>query len=233
MHRFQLSLQALGQARQLIAVGRSQGDLARIADLVDSFLDTPQMEACIARFRALPGVAAMMDERYPPLQPDLERLEALPDGSLGHTYAALIRRFNYDTEFFRPRPVDTEGRWLTRRIATTHDIHHVVSGFGTTPVGENGVLAITATQIGFPAYVSLTHAAQIAAFRFKLDSYETLSRSISHGTTIGFTARPFATVRWEEGWELPVAEWRQRLGVTLPADDAPYGSNAGETGGGF
>ncbi|MBD2718158.1 Coq4 family protein [Synechococcus sp. FACHB-909] len=223
MHRFQLSLQALGQARQLIAVGRSQGDLARIADLVDSFLDTPQMEACIARFRALPGGAEMMDERYPPLQPDLERLETLPEGSLGRTYAALIRRFNYDPEFFRPRPVDTEGRWLTQRIATTHDIHHVVSGFGTTPVGENGVLAITATQIGFPAYVSLTHAAQIACFRFKLDGYQTLSRSISHGTTIGFTARPFATVRWEEGWELPVAEWRQRLGVTLPADGEPYG----------
>ena len=189
MHRFQLSLQALGQARHLIAVGRSQGDLARIADLVDSFLDTPQMEACIARFRALPGGAAMMDERYPPLQPDLERLEALPEESLGHRYAALIRRFNYDPEFFRPRPVDTDGRWLTQRIATTHDIHHVVSGFGTAPVGENGVLAITATQIGF-------------------------------------TAHPFATVRWEEGWELPVAEWRRRLGVTLPADGAPYGANA-------
>jgi hypothetical protein len=54
-------------------VGRSQGDLAKIADLVDSFLDTPQMEACIARFRALPGGAEMMAEHYPPLQPDLER----------------------------------------------------------------------------------------------------------------------------------------------------------------
>ena len=57
MSRFQQSLQALGQARQLIAVGRSQGDLAKIADLVDSFLDTPQMAACLARFRALPGGA--------------------------------------------------------------------------------------------------------------------------------------------------------------------------------
>ncbi len=223
MTRFQQSLQALGQARQLIAVGRSQGDLARIADLVDSFLDTPQMDACIARFRALPGGADLMDSRYPPLQPDLDRLSALPPGSLGHTYAALIRRLNYDPSFFRPRPIDTEGRWLTQRIATTHDLHHVVSGFGTSAAGENGVLAITATQIGFPAYVSLTHAAQIAGFRFRLDGYATLSRAISHGVTIGFTASAFATARWEEGWELPVAAWRERLGVTLPADAEPYG----------
>jgi len=223
MFRFQRSLQALGQARHLIAVGRSQGDLAMIADLVDSFLDTPQLEACIARFRALPGGAALMEERYPPLQPDLERLLALPLGSLGHTYATLMRELNYDPEFFRPRPIDTDGRWLTQRIATTHDLHHVVSGFGTSAAGENGVLAITATQIGFPAYVSLSHASQIAGFRLKLNDYETLSRAISHGTTIGFTARPFATARWEEGWELPVAEWRQRLGVTLPADHEAYG----------
>jgi ubiquinone biosynthesis protein COQ4 len=223
MSRFQQSLQALGQARQLIAVGRSQGDLAKIADLVDSFLDTPQMAACLARFRALPGGAELLDSRYPPLQPDLERLSALPQGTLGHNYAALIRRLNYDPAFFRPRPIDTEGRWLTQRIATTHDLHHVVSGFGTSPVDENWVLAITATQIGFPAYVSLTHAAQIAGFRVRLDCYDTLSRAISHGVTIAFTSLPFATARWEEGWELPVAVWRQRLGVSLPADGEPYG----------
>jgi ubiquinone biosynthesis protein Coq4 len=223
MSRFQHSLKALEQARHLIAVGRSKGELTKIADLVDSFLDTPQMEACIARFRALPDGAALMDQRYPPLQPDLERLSALPVGSLGHTYAALIRRLHYDPEFFRPRPIDSEARWLTQRIATTHDLHHVVSGFATSPAGENGVLAITATQIGFPAYVSLAHVLQIAEFRFKPDRYELLSRAISHGTTIGFTAQPFATARWEEDWALPVAEWRQRLGVTLPADGEAYG----------
>jgi ubiquinone biosynthesis protein COQ4 len=186
LFRFQHAMQALGQAHNLIAVGRSKGDLAKIADLVDSFLDTPQLETCIARIRALPGGAALMDERYPPLQPDLEGL-------------------------------------LTQRIATTHDLHHVVSGFGTSTAGENGVLAITATQIGFPAYVSLTQASQIASFRLKLHEYDTLSRAISHGTTIGFSALPFATARWEDGWELPVAAWRQRLGVTLPADNEPYG----------
>jgi ubiquinone biosynthesis protein COQ4 len=85
MFRFQHAMQALGQAHTLSAVGRSKGDLAKIADLVDSFLDTPQLQACIARFRALPGGAALMDERYPPLQPDLEALLTLPIGSLGHT----------------------------------------------------------------------------------------------------------------------------------------------------
>jgi hypothetical protein len=55
MNRLHESFQALKQLGKLIAVGKSSGNLEEIADLVDSFLDTPQMNACITRFRKLPG----------------------------------------------------------------------------------------------------------------------------------------------------------------------------------
>ena len=93
-------------------------------------IDSPQMVDSIRRFKAVAGGAEMLEQRYPPLQP----------------------------EFFRPCPIDSEAQWLTQRVATTHDIHHVVAGFGTMPAGESGVLAITAAQIGFLAYVLLTTA---------------------------------------------------------------------------
>jgi ubiquinone biosynthesis protein Coq4 len=60
--------------------------------------------------------------------------------------ADLILSLGYDPEFFRPRDTSSDERWLTQRIATTHDSHHVVAGFGTEAAGENGVLAITAAQ---------------------------------------------------------------------------------------
>ena len=166
MGRFNEVLRSLNNLKLLAAVGRSGGELSNIADLVDNFLGSPQMGDCIRRFRALPGGAALMDGRYPPLQPQIEALEALPAGSLGREYARLIRQLGYDPEFFRPRPIESDGQWLTQRIATTHDIHHVISGFGTERAGETGVLAITAAQIGFPAYVLLTSASQLANFRF-------------------------------------------------------------------
>lgn len=99
----------------------------------------------------------------------------------------------------------------------------MVSGFGTSPVGESGVLAITTTQIGFPAYVSLNHAAQISSFRLDVSRFTALSASISHGVAMGWSAAPFCIARWEEGWELPLEVWRDRLGVKNPADSAPYG----------
>ena len=216
-------MSSLNKLKLLAAVGRSGGDLRNVADLVDSYLDTPQMADCVRRFRALPGGAEMMDQRYPPLQPDIANLSQLPDGSLGQRYASLITSLGYDPDFFRPRPIDTEAQWLTQRIATTHDIHHVVSGFGTAPQGESGVLAITAAQIGFPAYVLLNSAAALASFRFQLERFESISEAITHGQAIAHQASCLALARWEEGWEKPVSQWRQELGISDPAEHARYG----------
>jgi len=223
MSRFGELLRSLNNLKLLAAIGRSGGDLANVADLVDSFLDSPQMADCVRRFRSVPGGAALMDDRYPPLQPDIDQLLQLPTDSLGHRYASLIRQLGYDPEFFRPRPIDTEARWLTQRIATTHDIHHVISGFGTAPEGESGVLAITAAQIGFPAYVLLTSASQLAAFRLQTERFEGLSRAVAHGMGIGRQARCLAAVRWEEGWERPISAWRSELGLVDVADLETYG----------
>lgn len=204
MGRFQELLRAADKLRLLAAVGRSGGELSSVADLIDSFLDSPQLAASVARFRAVPGGAAMLEGRYPPLQPVIELLRQLPPGSLGRRYADLIMALGYDPEFFRPRDIGSDGRWLTQRIATTHDIHHVITGFGTGPDGENGVLAITACQIGFPG----------------------LSAAVAHGQAIARRAACLAAVRWEEGWQKPVRQWRRELGISDPADAEPYGLDA-------
>ena len=229
MGRFNEVLRALNNLKLLAAIGRSGGDLASIADLVDSFIDSPQMADCIRRFRATPGGAELMDQRYPPLQPDIERLSQLPTGSLGERYARLITSLGYDPEFFRPRPTDSEAQWLTQRVATTHDIHHVVSGFGTMPAGESGVLAITAAQIGFPAYVLLTTAGQLASFRFQMERFEGLSQAVAHGMAIGRQAQCLVAARWEEGWDRSISSWREQLGICEPADTEIYGLNAGHS----
>lgn len=229
MSRFGELLRAANNLKVLAAIGRSGGDLSSVADLVDNMIDSPQMVDSIRRFRAVPGGAAMLDQRYPPLQPDIDQLIQLPEGSLGRCYAELIRRLNYDPEFFRPRPVESEAQWLTQRVATTHDIHHVVSGFGTMPAGESGVLAITAAQLGFPAYVLLTTAGQLASFRFQMERFEGLSQAVAHGMAIGRQAQCLVAARWEEGWDRPISVWRQQLGIRDPADAEVYGLNAGHS----
>ena len=226
MPRFQELLHAANNLRLLAAIGRSGGELTSVADLIDSFLDSPQLAASLERFQAVPGGAALLEQRYPPLQPAIDSLRLLPPGTLGRRYADLILSLGYDPEFFRPRDVSSPGRWLTQRIATTHDIHHVIAGFGTEAAGENGVLAITAAQIGFPGYVLLTSAGQLASFRFQPDRFPALSAAVAHGHSIARQAQCLAAVKWEEGWDKPVRQWRQELGISDPADAQPYGLDA-------
>ena len=226
MSRFQEALRAANNLRLLAAVGRSGGELGSIADLIDNFLGSPQLAASVERLRAVPEGAALLAEHYPPLQPDIDRLRQLPPGTLGRRYADLILSLGYDPEFFRPRDTGSDDRWLTQRIATTHDIHHVVAGFGTEAAGENGVLAITAAQIGFPGYVLLTSAGQLASFRFQPERFAELSQAVAHGHTIARRASCLAAARWEEGWEKPVRQWREELGISDPADAEPYGLDA-------
>ena len=216
----------MGKARELLRSVRNLGilrDLAKtgggldsVADLVDNFIDSEAMTVCVERFRALPGGAELIEQRYPPFQPDLQALTELPDDTLGHAYAGMIRRMNYDPEFFRPRDTSSEALWLTQRIATTHDIHHVIAGFNTDPAGESGVLAITATQIGFPAYVLLNLLASFKSVRFQPAELEAISCGIAHGNRIGLEAAPLVVQKWEEGWDKPLNEWRQELGVRIP-----------------
>ena len=188
------SVKNLGILREL---AKSGGGLDSVADLVDNFIDSDAMGVCVQRFRALPGGAELLEERYPPFQPDVDQLEQLPQGSLGHAYAGMIRKLNYDPDFFRPRDTSTDALWLTQRIAT---------------------------QIGFPAYVLLNLLASFKAVRLKPKELEAISHGIAHGNRIGLQATPLVTQKWEEGWDKPLDQWRQELGVIV-ADHPEISAN--------
>ncbi|MFM7314271.1 MAG: Coq4 family protein [Cyanobium sp.] len=222
MARFQEALRSLRSLRLLGEIGSSGGDLASVADLVDNFAGSEPMARCLERFRALPGGAELLHLAPPPLVLDLDALAVLPEGSLGHVVARVLQTLGYDPDFARSRPTDSEERWLIQRIATSHDIHHVVSGFGTREEGEGGVLAITAVQIGFPAFVVLNTAASFASFRFRPERYPLVSEAIARGGAIGLECAPLCTQRWEEGWDRPLAEWRRELGLDAPVRNEPY-----------
>jgi len=105
----------------------------------------------------------------------------------------------------------------------TRVFHHVIAGFNTETTGESGVLAITATQIDFPAYVLLNILANFRAFRFQPKKQEMISQAIAFGSRIGLEASPLVLQRWEEGWDKPLSQWREDLGVK-PVEHALFGA---------
>jgi ubiquinone biosynthesis protein COQ4 len=74
---------------------------------------------------------------------DAGALLAMPRGSLGHTFATVLGAINYDLNFF-PDPsfwnnFESDADYVNYRIAATHDLHHVITGFSLDTFGELGV----------------------------------------------------------------------------------------------
>jgi len=101
MSRFGELLRAANNLKLLAAIGRSGGDLSSVADLVDNMIDSRQMVDAVRRFRAVPGGAEMLDERYP----NAVRVRLVLDNLNTHGLASL-----YET--FEPQ----EARRLAERI---------------------------------------------------------------------------------------------------------------------
>lgn len=97
----------------------------------------------------------------------------------------------------------------------------MVAGFSTEPAGESGALAITATRIGFPAFVLLNLLAGFRSFRLQPKELELISRAIAHSNRIGLQAAPLVTQKSEEGWETPLSQWHAELGVRV-AEGEPF-----------
>lgn len=192
-----------------------------IFDIEDNFRNSDQMAVCVERVKAIPEARAMMEERYLGPKIDLDALLTCPKGSLGHTYAVIMKTLGYDPNFFRHREIESDGDWLTLRVRKTHDLMHIVSGFGPTG-GELGVLAIQAVQTGYPMSMMVQIGSLGLVLKTQPQKLEQMSQQVARGMAMGLEAKTLVAQRWEAAWDKPVAQWRQELNIHNPVIDEPY-----------
>jgi ubiquinone biosynthesis protein Coq4 len=192
-----------------------------VFDIEDNFRGSEQMDVCVDRVRAIPEARAMMEARYIGPEVDLDALSQLPRGSLGHTYATVMQALGYDPNFYRRRPIETDGDWVTMRLRKSHDLFHLVTGFGPTG-GELGVLSIQAVQIGYPMGVMLQVASTGLALKRQPEKLPYVTQQAARGMAMALQMKPLIAQRWEDGWNKPVQQWREELNITDPVIDEPY-----------
>lgn len=192
-----------------------------VFDIEDNFRGSDQMKVCVERVKAIPEARAMMESRYLGPEIDLEALSNLPPGTLGHTYATVMKALGFDPNFYRRRDVKTDADWVTMRLRKTHDIVHLITGFGPTG-GELGVLAIHAVQIGYPMGVLLQVASMGLALKRQPEKLDYVTQQSARGMGMAIQIKPLIAQRWEAGWDKPVRQWREELNITDPVINEPY-----------
>ena len=202
-----------------------------------------EFERSFQRFLASPEGRAVLAER-----PDLgcaladrEALAAMPEGSFGRVYLAFLERYGFqsmallqlqkqveakwDAEEGVPR-LDPARAWFRDRVILSHDLFHVLTGYGTDDIGEATLLAFTLGQVPGRGQALLTIGAgfEVARalgrpwLRYDLRAWRRGRRAVC-----------LAGVPWEALLPLPLDEVRLRLRITPAREAHPGGILAGTT----
>jgi ubiquinone biosynthesis protein COQ4 len=182
-------------------------------------LHGPALPPELARPEVLAYVRASEPPR--PLDIDLEALRGQPEGTLGRAFADWLTAqgfkpgelMEYDR---RHNQGDNEVVRYRTHLQSTHDLWHVLTGFGTDVDGEVGLQAFYLAQLNTPLAPIVMAAALLRALRRRLD-ITGLMDAITRGWRMGKAARPLFGTDWASFWSTPVSEVRARFGLA-PAD---------------
>jgi ubiquinone biosynthesis protein Coq4 len=209
------------------------------SDLANSFdamfsLAGPTLEREFRRFVSLPIGRAMLAEHprrdLNALLSDRTTLASMPEGSLAHAYLDYLGDDDMGSAeyFLEAAGLEEKARrfgwsddqlWFVRRMTNSHDLFHVVGGYGRDITGEVGVLCFTAGQIPLlplrlllPYLVALKPSQPLRWARFVRDAYR-------HG----HETPSLACVDYEALLPRPLAEARGEIGIATLRDAHPHG----------
>ena len=143
---------------------------------------------------------------------DLDQLLATcPPGSLGYVVASHMKRCKLNPNIFREANVRTREEYVAAHITETHDLWHVVSGFGNDEPGEIGVVAFYCAQTGLPIFILLLAIALLNTALYSHDKVAERFDAISEGWLAGKRAKPLYGIDWAKQWHRPIAQVRRDL----------------------
>lgn len=197
----------------------------------------PAMETYFQRFAASPHGARLLTHK-PSLADairDKSALAAMPDGSLGRAFLVFLEAHGYQSlgilslyhaimekwqrEMGLP-PLDADRMWFVNRYMTSHDLQHIVTGYGPDELGEAALSAFTLGQhYGFGLAVLTSGAVAHLGRQLGLPWIAYAWRAWRRGNH----ARPLYAAPWEELLPLPLDLVREMLSIEPIARAHPNG----------
>jgi ubiquinone biosynthesis protein Coq4 len=169
-------------------------------------------EHTIDALKADPKTAPAMAARgsFGPIA--LSDLEGLPPGSLGRVFADHCRARGLDPNLVHVPPDDEIG-WFLNHLYQTHDIWHVVTGWGNDLAGEVGLGGFYAAQLRSPTFFGYMQALVNFNVIWRRADLDEVSAAFSEGYRCGKAAEPLFGTDWDELWTLPIRQVRERFAI--------------------
>lgn len=208
-------LQNLKLVAGLAAFLKNPGSLESVFSVGNSLKDSPLGTQMLQHLLADTRFKALMDEGWRPQPIDLQQLQNLPEGSLGRVYAdQLISQGITPDSLIDPSPVTNSQEFVVHRLKETHDIVHVLTGFGIDGTSELGLQGFNLAQNRSPLAVMLIFGGMLSALQSG-ESLDPLLKALARGFQMGLDAELVIAYKLEEGWDRSLQEWRKALKLNL------------------
>lgn len=213
-----LGLAPVRGARALHAfatIARDPNQLGKVFELRSSLEDKQRLVPIVARLAETPAGRAAFAERPRLGTIDLAELAALPAGSLGERFGRHMLDAGLDPAAIPTLESEDEQSYVSAHLYETHDVWHVVTGFGTDVAGELGLQAFYLGQ--FPAFLSaaILSAGLLNTMLFAMEERDRRMEAIARGWDLGRRAAPLFGVRWADRWSEPLEDVRRSLGIPI------------------
>lgn len=179
------------------------------------------------KFVATPYGRRVVSEpvRLERLLSDRARLRAMPEGSFGRAYLAFMEGENLTPEGLLGAAAEAgvdyacetqfeEYRRLFLHLSVSHDLWHVLTGYGRDALGELCNLAFTYQQTRNPGFRLIIAIGLLAQKREAMGA--PLAKAVMEGRRMGKGADFILQHDVEALLPLPLDEVRRRLGVITP-----------------
>ena len=151
-------------------------------------------------------------------------LRKLPAGSLAHVYCDFMEREGLSAqglvdELNKYRPADMyfndQVDWYFRRMRDTHDLLHVLTGFGRDALGEQCVLAFTYSQQPALAHLFLGYAGAVEIAKHKTVKVPVF-RAVREAQKLGKVCPRLVEMPIRELLAMQYEDARRHLGMSEP-----------------
>jgi ubiquinone biosynthesis protein COQ4 len=187
--------------------------LETVGELTYGLLGTPAYKRLAQHLHQDPACSALIRDRYIPSAHDLDALLTLPPDSLGYIYAAKMKKTGFDPNLHAGMTASSDAEYVELRLSQTHDLWHVITGFGTSLVDEIGLQAFHLPQFPYPLATMLVANSLISTTLKEPEMLPQLLAAITQGFQMGNAAKPLFAQKWEEGWEKPLTQWQAELNI--------------------